>query len=107
MRSAEAQRAPLLVDSWWLQTLNLSEQGSSDVQHTAGSAFCLARLVGRILGDGLAARPGTDIRRDRLHRSAHDLSSAANCRRVGRRSLVQLPPRAFEAALVELEAGAD
>ena len=107
MRSAEAQRASLRGDSGGLQVLNPSDQGSSDDQDTAGSAFRLTELVSRVFETGLAAFPGSGVRRDGLRRPAHDLPSAANCRRAGRGSLVQRSPCAVAAALVELESVAD
>ncbi len=48
MRFAEAQRASLLVNSRCVQTLNLSEQGGSDGQCTAGSGFRLSGMVRRV-----------------------------------------------------------
>jgi hypothetical protein len=107
METAEAQRAILRVDSRCVQALNLSEQGSSDGQDPAGSALCLAGVVGRVFGVGLAALPGSDVCRDRLRRTPYGLPAAENRRYVGRWPLVQLSPRPFEAALVESESGAD
>src|SRR4051794_29593982 len=98
MRSVEAQRASLWLDSGCLQALNPSEQGSSDDQDTAGSAFCLAGLVGRVFSDGLATLSSADVRCDGLCGPAHGLPSAANRRRAGRGSLVQLSPCAVAAA---------
>ena len=107
MRAAETRRASLLVDSRCVQALNPAEQGSSDGRHTAGSAIRLSRMVRRVLRDGVAAFPRARVRRDRVRRSPHDLSSAADRRGAGRRPLVELSRRALEAALVDVAAGAD